>query len=238
VKTRIAGIIIVLSVIMLSTSCMFTKVPVKQYYVLNYTPSLTRERLNPGPYDCTVRLREFNIEEAYRKPQIVYRKSPFQLQYYVYQSWAVNPERIITDLLHKHLLTANLVSNVVRRFDEGHKPDYEINGIIEAIEEYDSDKLWFAHIALRITIIRMRDGRTMYSRRFDHRKRVFENQPEYVVREMSALLEYIFTQTVHDFDVILSSEFGTPQDTVPASSADEPVIPTTAVDSMVIEEQK
>jgi ABC-type uncharacterized transport system auxiliary subunit len=223
---------------MLITSCIFTKVPVKQYYVLNYVPSPTRARLNVGPYNCTVRLREFNVEEAYTKPQIVYRKSPFQLQYYVYQVWAVNPERIITDLLHKHLLTANLVSNVVRRFDEGHRPDYEITGTLEAIEEYDSDELWFAHIALRITIIRITDRRIMYSRRFDHRKRVFENQPEYVVREMSALLEYIFTQTVHDFDSILSSEFGNPQDIEPEATGDEPVIPTTIIDSTVIEEQQ
>lgn len=222
----------------LSSLFFCTKIPVKQFYVLNYTPSATRERLNPGPYNCTVRLKEFDVEEAYTKPQIVYRKSPFQLQYYVYQVWAVKPERIMTDLLHKHLLTSNLVSNVVRRFDEGHKPDYEISGILESIEEYDSDELWFAHIALRITIVRISDGRIMYSRRFDHRKRVFEHEPEYVIREMSALLEYIFTQTVHDFDSILSSEYGSPEIIDSTGSAGETVIPTTVIDSTVIEEQK
>ena len=111
------------------------KVQIKQYYLLNYSPSSVRDRLNPGAYPCTIRLREFDIEEAYTQPQIVYRQSPFQLRYYVYRVWAVKPQRMITDLLHKHLLTANLVSSVVRRFDEGNKPDYEISGIIEAIEE-------------------------------------------------------------------------------------------------------
>lgn len=222
--------------VVLLVSC--TKMPVKQYYVLNYSPSATRDRLNPGPYNCTVRLRTFVTEEAYTKPQIVYRQSPFKLQYYVYRVWAVKPERIITDLFQKHILTSNLVSNVVRRLDEGHRPEYEIAGILEAIEEYDSEELWFAHIALRINITRLSDGRIMYSRRFDHRKRVFKQEPEYVVREMSALVEYIFTQTIHDFDSILASEFGIPrQSDAEPSSANEPVIPTTVIDSTVIIEE-
>jgi ABC-type uncharacterized transport system auxiliary subunit len=179
----------------------------------------------------------FDVEEAYGRPQIVYRQSPFQLRYYVYRVWAVKPERMVTDLFHKHLLMANLVSNIVRRFDEGHKPDYEIQGIIEAIEEYDSEELWFAHIALRINLIRIDDGRIMYSRRFDHRKRVFQHAPEYVVREMSALMEYIYTQAIHDFDAILSSEYGTPKEKETPDIQDA-VIPTTPLDSTVFEEQE
>jgi ABC-type uncharacterized transport system auxiliary subunit len=214
------------------------KVPVKQYYVLNYIPASSRDRLNPGAYPCTFRLKEFGVEEAYTRPQIVYRQSPFQLQYYVYRVWAVKPERMITDLFHKHLLTANLVTNVVRRFDEGHKPDYEINGMIEAIEEYDSDELWFAHLALRITLTRTKDGRLMYSRRFDQRKRVLQHEPEYVVREMSALMEYILTQVIHDFDAVLSSEFGALERTDDRKDIGESIIPTTVIDSTVIEEQE
>ena len=213
------------------------RIPIKQYYVLNYVPSASRDRLNPGAYQCVFRLKEFGVEEAYTKPQIVYRQSPFQLRYYVYRVWAVKPERMITDLFHKHLLTANLVSNVVRRFDEGHKPDYEINGMIEAIEEYDSDELWFSHLAIRISLTRIRDGRLMYSRRFDQRKRVFQHEPEYVVREMSALMEYILSQVIHDFDAVLSSEFGVPE-VKEQQNAGETIIPTTVLDSTVIIEEK
>ena len=214
------------------------KLQIKQYYVLNYSPSSVRDRLNPGAYPCTIRLREFEIEEAYTKPQIVYRQSPFQLQYYVYRVWAVKPERMITDLLHKHLLNASLVSNIVRRFDEGNKPEYELSGIVEAIEEYDSDELWFAHLALRINLVRIKDGRTMYSRRFDHRKRVFQHEPEYVVREMSSLMEYIFTQAIHDIDAVLSSDYGTPPPGPDEQQNDrETTIETTPIDSTVIEEQ-
>lgn len=213
------------------------QVPVKQFYVLNYTPSLIRERLNPGPFPWTIRLRPFEIEEAYSRPQIVYRQSPFQLRFYYYRLWAIKPERIITDLFHKHLLTANLVRNVVRKFDEGHKPDFEIQGVVEAIEEYDSDELWFAHVAMRINLIRIKDGRIMYSHRYDHRKRVFQHEPEYVVREMSSLVEYIFTQAIHDMDIAFASEYNEPKQLDTLGTSPSGLIPTTIVDSTVFEEQ-
>lgn len=201
------------------------KVPVKQFYILNYLPSTARDRLYSSPYPYTIRLRELDIEEAYNRPQIVYRQSPFQLRYYVYQVWAVKPTRMITDLLNKHLVTSNLVSSVIRRFDEGPRPDYELDGTIEALEEYDSEELWFAHMCIRLNLVRLKDGKTIYTRRFDHRKKVFQHEPEYVIREMSALMEYIVNQAIHDIDVKLAHEMGIkiPQNSTTAHSGDSTI---------------
>lgn len=188
--------------------CLFETVPIKQYFILNYLPSTQPDRLNSAPYPCTIRLRDFSIEEAYNRPQIVYRQSPFALQYYVYRVWAVKPARMVTDLVYKHLETRNLVSSVTRRFDEGPKPDYELSGVIEALEEYDSEELWFAHLAIRMNLVRLSDGQSIYTRRFDIRKRVYKHNPENVIRELSALMEYIMTQAAHDMDRMFAREYG------------------------------
>lgn len=215
----------IINLVLIAVSCAgligCAKVPVKQYYILNYLPSTTRDRLYPSPYPYTIRLRELDIEEAYNRPQIVYRQSPFQLRYYVYQVWAVKPTRMITDLLNKHLVTANLVSSVIRRYDEGPRPDYELNGTIESLEEYDSEELWFAHMCIRLNLVCLKDGKTIYTRRFDHRKKVFQHEPEYVIREMSALMEYIVNQAIHDIDVKLAHEMGIklPQNSTDDSTA-------------------
>jgi ABC-type uncharacterized transport system auxiliary subunit len=197
-----------LTAIAVTMQCTWGPLPVKQYYMLNYLPSTQTERLNPAPYPCTIRLRDFSIEEAYNRPQIVYRQSPFELQYYVYRVWAVKPARMVTDLVYKHLVTRNLVSSVIRRFDEGPKPDFELSGVIEALEEYDSEELWFAHLATRMNLVRISDGQSVYTRRFDIRKRVYKHSPENVIRELSALMEYIMTQAAHDIDRQFSKEFG------------------------------
>jgi ABC-type uncharacterized transport system auxiliary subunit len=218
----------------LLAGCLFSSVPIKKYYLLNYVPSTNRERTSPGPYPCTIRLRDFNIEDAYNRPQIVFRQSPFELRYYYYRVWAVKPARMITDLVYKHLLSANLVSTIVRRFDESaNQPDYELTGMIEAIDEYDSDELWFAHIALRLALTRVSDGIIMYTRRFDLRKRVYEHKPENVIREMSSLMEFMMTQAVHDMDVRLSKEYGAPLPAIPDTAA---VVEPVSSDSDTVEE--
>lgn len=203
-------------------------VPIKRYYTLNYIPILMADRQRQGPYPFVIRVRDLSIEEAYARPQIVYRQSPFELDYYFYRVWAVKPTRMVTDLLHKHLVASELVSSVVRRFDEGAKPYYELSGTIEAIEEYDSGNLWFAHLALHLRMARISDGRTIYSRRFDHRKQMFENRPEILVREMSAITEYILNQTMRDLDAVFARELGmnvpAPETAVPDSTTDAPEI--------------
>ena len=184
------------------------RVPVKQYYVLNYVPTAPSARLSSTPYPFTIRLKELSIEDAYNRPQIVYRQSPFELRYYFYKIWAVKPNKMITDLIQKHLVSVNLVSHVIRRFDEGIAPNYELSGNIEAIEEYDSDQLWFAHLCIRLTLTRVADGRVLYSRLFDNRKRVYQYSPDNVVKEMSVILEFIVNQAIHDLDIIFAKEYG------------------------------
>lgn len=207
-----------LSAVLLCIIIGCAKAPIKKFYVINYEPEPLRDRLFQSPYPYTVRIKEFSIEDAYARPQIVYRKSPFELEYYYFRVWAVKPVRMITDAVHKHMASTALVSHVVRRYDEGAKPDYELSGHIEAIEEYDSEDVWFAHLAIRIRLTRISDGRTLYMRRFDRRKQVFQHDPEYVIREMSQIMDFIMSQVLHDIDVVFAKEHGVIQNPVPESS--------------------
>jgi ABC-type uncharacterized transport system auxiliary subunit len=205
------AIVITVFIVVLSFFAVFEgcgTVPIKRYYVINYDPNPLRNRINAYAYPYTIRVKEFDIEQAYARPQMVYRKSPFELEYYYYQSWAVKPTRMITDVILKHLSSVNLTSHVVRRFDEGLKPDFELSGSLEAIEEYDSEKIWFAHLSLTIKLTRLSDNKNVYTRYFDHRKKVFQHTPEYVVRELSLIMDYIVTQAIMDIDRVLAVESG------------------------------
>lgn len=195
------------------------KVPVKQFYILNYEPEPLKNRMFDGPYPFTIRIKEFDIEQAYDRPQLVYRKSPYELEYYFFRVWAVKPVRMFTDLIYKHLAATNIVSHVVRRVDEGTTPEYELSGYIESLEEYDNEDVWFAHIAVRIKLTRIKDNRTLYSRRFDRRKQVFQQEAGYVIRELSQIIDYIISQAMHDLDIVLAKEYGM----IPQSATDSAV---------------
>ncbi|MFP4416698.1 MAG: ABC-type transport auxiliary lipoprotein family protein [Chitinivibrionales bacterium] len=198
--------LLVVSLFLILVSC--ASVPIKKYYVINYEPEPIGNRKHDAPYPFVIRVKDMDIEEAYNRSQIVYRKSPFELQYYFYRVWAVKPEIMLTDLIHKHMVSTGLVSHVVRRFDEGARPDYELTGRIEAIEEYDSEDVWFAHLAFRLNLVRLKDNHTVYTRRFDSRKQVFQREPEYVVRELSRIMDILMTQAIHDIDGVLAKEHG------------------------------
>ncbi len=183
------------------------KVPVKKFYIINYEPEPIKGRKFSKPYPCTIRVKEFDIEQAYARPQIVYRKSPFELRYYFFRVWAVKPSRMITDAVQKHIASTGLVSHVIRRWDEGIKPDYELSGTIEAIEEYDSDNIWFAHLAIRMKLTRLKDNQTVYSHQFDRRKQVYQNDPEYVIREISQIMDFIMSKALQNIDSVFAVEY-------------------------------
>jgi hypothetical protein len=48
----------------------------------------------------------------------------------------------------------------------------------------------------------------VYNKRFDLRKKVLAHDPELVIREMSALIEFAITQAVQDLDAKLAEETG------------------------------
>jgi len=183
--------------------------PIKRYYLLNYIPEPPKNRISENPYPVHIRIKEFGIEEAYKRPQIVFRKSPYELQYYFYRVWAVKPTRMITDIIYRHFLTTRLVSTVSRRFDEASsEPHYQLEGHIEAIEEYDSEDIWFAHLAIRFTLSRYSDGKILYSRLFDNRKKVFDTDPEQVIKEMTAIMEFMANQMIMDIDKTIAGDLG------------------------------
>ncbi len=193
-----------LALITLLTSC--GKPPSKQYYLLNYQAEALQDRYSPEPYPFTLRVKPFEIEKAYSKPNIVFRKNPYELEYYGFRHWAVRPKDMMTDLIFSHITKINLVDGLVRRLDEGSRPDYELSGNIEAIEEYDSEEYWFAHLAVRFQVKRLSDEKIIYNRAFGQRKRVEERDPAIVVRALSEITDYTASELMTDLDSLFYRE--------------------------------
>ncbi len=184
------------------TGCFFGKTPETRYYTLDYTPVSTEPRLARGPYPFAVRLREPSIAEAYRRSQIVYRQSAYQMQFYSYNLWAVDPERMIGDLLFKHLRAAQLFENVTR-VAESVPPDFQISCDVRAIEEFDGPDKWFAHIAVEYQLIDEKTGQILWKELYDLRKAVPQEEPVYVVRELASLTSIIHDRVVEALEPVL-----------------------------------
>ncbi len=161
-------------------------IPEETFFTLAY--SLRPPAADARPLAGAVRVRDLDIAPAYDKDRIVYRFSPYQFQYYNYMLWAVKPNKMVTDLVARHLDRAAVFESVQREYGDN-PPEYELAGMLEAIEELDSGDEWFAHLVMSLQLIRRADGRAVWSKRIDAQKRVYNKQPVYVVRAISELLE-------------------------------------------------
>lgn len=209
--------------------CFFAKPPETMYYVLDYIPTPPAERLAKGPYPFVVRMRDPSIAEAYRRSQIVYRQSANQMQFYNYHLWAVDPDRMIGDLVMKHLKAARLFDNVTRTV-ENYAPDFFLSVDIQAIEEYDAKEQWYAHLAVEYQLEDAKTNQIVWKRLYDLRKTVDNMEPVYVVRGLSYLLEAINERLVKELEVVLDEikhrapitrgDTLVPQSIIPASGGD------------------
>ena len=186
----------------LLSGCFWGKVPETKYYVLDYVPTPPAERLQKGPYPFVLRMRDCNIAEAYRRSQIVYRQSAYQMQFYGLHLWAVDPDRMITDLAVKHLKAARLFENVTRMV-ENYVPDYYLSCDVQAVEEFDSKDQVYAHMAVEYSLEDAKTNQIAWKKLYDLRKSVAQQEPVYVVRELSVLAESINDRMVQELEVVL-----------------------------------
>lgn len=183
-------------------------VPQRQYFTLSYPMTEDRSTESRPPlHPLRLRLKPFTATLPYDRPHIVYRQSPYLFQYYAYRLWASKPQHMLREIVERHLLASRLVSEVEREYGE-HPPDYELGADVEAIEEFDSGDVWYAHLAMRFELIRFRDKKVVWRGRFDRRREVHKKEPVYVVRALSAILEEEMSRVVAELDHVLSSERG------------------------------
>jgi ABC-type uncharacterized transport system auxiliary subunit len=203
VKARwILASALALATLLLVTGCFMGKTTQTKYYLLDYIPTPPKERLDKGFYPFVLRVKDVAINETYRRAQIVYRQNAHQMQFYSYHLWAVDPERMVGELLIKHLRAARLFQNIIRSV-EAYEPDFTLSAEIQAIEEYDYQEQWFAHLAIEYRLENGKTGEVVWKKNYDLRRKVSQQEPVYVVRELSALLEAIHGMVVKELDVVL-----------------------------------
>lgn len=189
---------------LLDTGC--GSAPKRYYFTLSYPLEQDRATASrPALHPFRVYLKTFTTGVPYDRPQIVYRQSPYEYQYYTFRLWAAKPQHMVRELVEDHLEAARLVEEVTREYGD-HLPDYELAAEVQAIEEYDSGDVWYGHLAMRFTLVRFKDKTPVWHYDFDRKRKVHKKQPVYVVRTLSGILEEELRRVTADLDRVLSAE--------------------------------
>jgi ABC-type uncharacterized transport system auxiliary subunit len=183
--------------------------PVRHYYTLHLEPL----HQHPGAPHMPglLRVRDLDSEAAYDRFQIVMRRSPFELSYRQRDVWAVKPGRMVSDLIARGIGDQNIFAGVTRELGE-RRPDYTLSGELRALEIYDSDDLWFAHLALFLQLSHSETGKILWTFTFDDRKRVPPQDFSHAVRSVSELLTDAVEKALDSMEHVRSPEDVSPMD--------------------------
>ncbi|MDB9744107.1 ABC-type transport auxiliary lipoprotein family protein [Fibrobacterales bacterium] len=186
----------------LLSGCFSGKVTETRYYLLSYIPEVDNIKRDK-PLPIRLRIREFDIAEAYRRSELIYRQSAHELQFYNYQRWAIKPERLVTEALLKHIKAANIFEEVNSDIGES-DPDYILDGVVQAIEEYDNNEKWYAHLELDLKLKMAKNDSVVWRQSYNLRSEVSNQEPVFVVRTLSSILEGIGNKALVEWNTLLS----------------------------------
>ena len=159
-----------------------TSEPTRYYTVAVENSSST------GNTQGTARLqvRKFTIGQAYQRNNIVYRESAYDFMFYDLDLWASRPEQMLQQVTAEYLMRSGLFASVDTRAST--KPDFELAGHIDAIEEIDEGSSQYAHLTLTLTFRKADSDTPLWEKRYDERESVSNREPRLVAEAVSKLL--------------------------------------------------
>lgn len=186
------------------SGCYFGPPGEYRYYVLDYVPGPSGAN-DKEPWPASVLVRNFPIGEAYLRSEMVFRTSPQEIRYRPLDRWAVRPDHVVSDMVRKHISAARLFRSVQSQYEEN-KPDYELKGRVVSLEETVYGAGRFAHLGLRLDLVRMSDNTVLWGRDFDVRKEIPGDDRLAVVAALSGLLESSMDTAVSAMDAVMKRE--------------------------------
>ncbi len=144
-----------------AAACMSS--PEKQYFQLYLAPQNAAD----GPRLETVLLVEpILVDDLYEDFQIIYRLSPYEMNYYSYVFWAENPSVMVRNALIHYFQETQIFRKVIREFSAG-EPDLILKARVHALEEIDRPGQWYARLSMELEIVDFESSSVLKSHRFD-----------------------------------------------------------------------
>lgn len=191
----------VLLVILCLCSASCSSAPEIRYYKLampEAEPSTTAE-----PSLGSIAIEYLSSDAAYDDTRIVYRKSPYRLDYYYYHRWSAPPSVMITDALRQAFVDSGRFSSVAGGFTNN--TELILSGRLVSLEEVDVDEeSWEARLVLDLQLHRASDGALLWSQQIKNKQSVDERNPEGVAKALSEATYALSAQLIKQIEAQLS----------------------------------
>ncbi|HEY5949125.1 MAG TPA: ABC-type transport auxiliary lipoprotein family protein [Kofleriaceae bacterium] len=134
-------------------------------------------------------------DSAYDDERIVYRVTPYRLDYYNYHRWAAAPGTLIANYLERAFEKSGHFGAVTREANPAAAAI--LGGRVVAIEEIDQSKTrWLGRIVLELSLTDPASGTVLWSEQFEETEPLALQSPEGLARALSTALERIANRAI------------------------------------------
>ena len=171
------------------------KVPETRYYQLATPAAKSR------PAGAVLVVEQLVTDTAYDDERIVYRTTPYRLDYYQYHRWSASPGVLIGNYLEQAFEKSGKFRAVVREANDS--TAVSLGGRVVAIEEVDKSKTqWFGRVVLALSLTDTKTGEVLWSEQFEENEPLAIQTPEGLARALSVALERIANRAVPAVSVL------------------------------------
>jgi ABC-type uncharacterized transport system auxiliary subunit len=163
-----------------TTTACGGKLPETRYYQLA-TPAPAVSRPSGT---AVVALESLSTDAAYDDERIVYRTSPYRLDYYQYQRWIASPGVMLADYLASSLARTGRFRALPRELTDA--APVVLSGRVIAIEEIDrGPATWVGRVAIELTLTNVRTGAAVWTQSFEETEPLAAQTPEGLAAALS-----------------------------------------------------
>lgn len=142
-----------------------------------------------------VAIDSLETDSAYDDDRIVYRVTPYRLDYYNYHRWSAPPGTMIANYFERAFEKSGKFAAVTR--DPTGGAPVSLGGRVVAIEEVDRTKTsWVGRIVLELTLTDTATGDVLWREQFEETEPLAMQSPEGLARALSKALERVADRTI------------------------------------------
>ncbi|MFO7181674.1 MAG: ABC-type transport auxiliary lipoprotein family protein [Pseudomonadota bacterium] len=135
-------------------------------------------------------IQPLEVDAAYESERMVYRVSPYRIDYYHYHRWSAAPALTVADHLRKAYARTGKFRRVV--LEPASRAELVLGGRLLALEEVDvSEESWYGKVEIELVLEARETGEIVWSRTFSERERMDRRSPEGLARALSVALDRI-----------------------------------------------
>jgi len=145
----------------------------------------------------TVLIEQIEVDDLYDDFRVVYRISPYELNYYSYEFWADKPANLIRDSITQYLSQKKIFKKVIQEISKG-DPEILWESKIYFIEEIDTPEAWYARLSMEIELVDFKSKKQIYHHKFDRKEELDKKSAAEVPVMLSKILEEELRKVIND----------------------------------------